>query len=96
MIPWSKTDAELAEYATINFPSALFGDGPSEVTITGCHYFSDRFRLNAYDKNGNLVSTAEHTAGQGITRTLTLSGGSISRIEVIGAEIGFGNICYRR
>lgn len=96
VIGWSKIDTGAAEYATINFPFTSFGDGPSEVEITGCHYYSDHFRLNAYDKDGNLVSTANHTAGQGTTQTLTLSGGKISRIHVIGAEIGLGMICYRR
>ena len=96
VIGWSKIDTGPAEYATIDFPSTMFGDGPSEVEITGCHYYSDHFRLNAFDKDGNLVSTADHTAGQGTTQTLTLSGGNISRIDVIGAEIGLGKICYRR
>jgi len=96
VIGWSKIDTGPADYATINFPSTLFGDGPSEVEITGCHYYSDHFRLNAFDKNGNLVSTVDHTAGQGTPQTLTLSGGAISRIDVIGAEIGLGKICYRR
>lgn len=95
VIGWSKTDTGAAEYATINFPSAIFGDGPSEVEITGCHYYGTYFRLNAFDKNGTLVSTADHTAGQGTTQTLTLSGGNIARIDIIGAEIGLGKICYR-
>ena len=96
VIGWSQTDTGAAEYATINFPSVMFGEGPTEVMITGCHYYSDHFTLNAYDKNGNLISTADHTVGQGTTQTLTLSGGHISRIDVIGAEIGLGEICYRR
>jgi len=94
VIGWSKTNAGAAEYATINFPSSTFGDGPSKVAVTVCHYNS--CRLEAYDKNGNLVSTVEHTSGRNVIQTLTMTGGKISRIDVIGAEIGIREICYRR
>lgn len=93
-IPWSETDTGQAEFATINFPSELFGDGPTEVEVTAFHYHS--LRLQAYDSNGNLISTADHTLGQNVSQALTLDGGNISKIAIIGAEIGISDICYRR
>jgi hypothetical protein len=93
-IPWSETDTGQAEFATINFPSELFGDGPTEVEVTAFHYHS--LRLQAYDINGNLLSSTDHTAGEGVSQTLTLAGGNISKIAIIGAEIGISDICYRR
>jgi len=94
VIGWSKSNVGDAEHATINFPSAAFGDGPSKVFVTFCHFFHGR--LKAYDKNGNLVSTLDHTNGQNTLQTLTMTGGKISRIDIIGAEIGIRKICYRR
>lgn len=94
VIGWSKSNEGGAEHATINFPPATFGDGPSKVFVTFCHFFYGR--LEAYDKNGNLVSALDHTNGQNTLQTLTLAGGKISRIDIIGAEIGIRKICYRR
>lgn len=83
-----------ARYAAILFPPEAFGDGPSEVLVTAFHF--NACRLAAYDKNGSMVASAAHTAGQRASQTLTLKGGKISRIDVIGAEIGIQEICYRR
>ena len=93
-IPWSETDTGAAEFASINFPVQFFGDGPTEVEVTAFHYHS--MRLQAYDINGNLLSSADHTAGQRVSQTLTLDGGNISKITITGAEIGINDICYRR
>ena len=94
VIGWSETNVGAAEYATINFPLGTFGDGPSEVQVECAHY--NRCKLEAYDKNGNLISSAQHTAGQRVLQTLTLSGGKIRRIDIIGAEIGIREICYTK
>lgn len=93
-IPWSETNAGAAEYATINFPPDAFGDGPSTVHVTCCHY--NRCELKAYDKNDVLVATATHPGPQGVSKTLKLAGGKISHVDVIGAEIGIVEICYIR
>ena len=91
-IGWSETNAGAAEYATINFPPDAFGDGPPEVYVTCCHYKS--CELTAYDKNGVLVATVTHPGPQGVSKALKLAGGKISRIDVIGAEIGIVEVCY--
>jgi hypothetical protein len=93
-VGWSETDSGQAEFATITFPSGSFGDGPKKVEVKACHW--NRLSLKAYDKNGNLVDSAEHSAGQGIIQTLTLSDGRIRRIDIIGAEIGIRDVCYRK
>lgn len=93
-IPWSETDSGAAEFASINFPAQFFGDGPTEVEVTAFHFHS--MRLQAYDIDGNLLSSADHTAGQRVSQTLTLNGGNISKITITGAEIGINDICYRR
>lgn len=93
-IPWSETDTGAAKFASIDFPAQFFGDGPRQVEITAFHYHS--MRLQAYDVNGNLLSSADHTAGQRVSQTLTLNGGNISKITITGAEIGINDICYRR
>jgi hypothetical protein len=91
-VSWSQTDSGNAEYATILFPEQEFGDGPSKVHVFICHYNS--CTLKAYDEDGNLLSTAVHEAGQNTVQRLTLSGGKIRKIEIIGAEIGIRDICY--
>lgn len=91
-IPWSETDTGAAEFASINFPAESFGDGPSKVQVNAAHY--NQCILKAYDIDNNLVSTVNHTAGQGVLQVLTLSGGKISRIDILGAEIGIRDICY--
>jgi len=93
-IPWSETDSGAAEFASINFPAQFFGDGPTEVEVTAFHFHS--MRLQAFDINGNLLSTVDHTAGERVSQTLTLDGGNISKITIKGAEIGINDICYRR
>lgn len=92
-IGWSQTNTGPAEYATINFPSSAFGDGPPVVYVTCCYY--NKCELKAYDKNGALVDTATHPGPQGASKKLKLSGGDISRIDVIGAEIGVVDVCYK-
>ena len=89
----SQSSSGSAQYASITFPQNLFGDGPSSVEVTGCHY--NQLRLKAYDKNNNLMADVQHTAGQNTLQTLNLSGGKISRIDIIGTEIGIRDICYR-
>jgi len=91
-VGWSQSSSGSAQYASITFPQNLFGDGPSSVDVTGCHY--TQLRLKAYDKYNNLVADAQHTAGQNTLQTLNLSGGKISRIDIIGAEIGIRDVCY--
>lgn len=91
-IGWSQTDTGPAKYATITFPPAAFGDGPSEVEVTCCHY--NRCELRAYDKNGNHIVTVGHPGPQGVSKALKLAGGKIARIDVIGAEIGINEVCY--
>jgi hypothetical protein len=91
--PWSQTAADGAAFAHIAFPVSVFGAGPREVELTACHY--NALSARAYDQNGNVVSTASHTAGQGLLQTLTLGGGRIARIDVAGAEIGIREVCWR-
>jgi len=81
-------------YASIDFPQTAFGDGPRMVTVTACHH--NRLELQAYDRNGNLVDTAAHPGPQHVSKLLTLTGGRISRIDIIGAEIGIDEVCYRK
>ncbi len=64
------------------------------MKVTAFHY--NKGELEAYDKNGATVATADHTAGQGTSQKLRLSGGRISKIDVVGAEIGIEELCYRR
>jgi hypothetical protein len=80
--------------ASIRFPPVLFGDGPSEVDVTAFHFNS--LSLKAYDRAGNAVATATHAAGQRVSQTLQLRGRHISRIDLVGAEIGLQEVCYRR
>jgi hypothetical protein len=64
------------------------------VDVTAFHF--NRCKLSAYNSDGALLSEAQHTAGQRVSQTLRLSGGNINKIEVIGAEIGIVDVCYRR
>jgi Tol biopolymer transport system component len=91
-VPWSETSSGSGQFATIRFPQNLFGDGPSRVEVTACHQNQLSFR--AYDKNDNLLADVPHTAGQRQLQTLNLSVGSISRIDIVGAEIGIRDVCY--
>ena len=93
-IGWSQTDQGPAAYAAILFPPELFGRGPSAVDVTAFHYNS--CRLKAFNSEGALLSEVQHTAGQRVQQTLSLTGQGISKIEVIGAEIGIVEVCYRR
>lgn len=81
-------------YASIEFPPAAFGEGPRKVKVTACHH--NRLELRAYDRNGALLSVAIHPGPQHVSKELTLTGGRISRIDVIGAEIGIDEVCYRK
>lgn len=92
-VGWSETNAAPARYAAIVFPSDQFGSGPREVVITAFHYRSCRF--DAYGPIGPVVASASHTAGQNTSQTLRLHASGISRIDVVGAEIGLQEICYR-
>lgn len=91
-IGWSKSDFGPAEYATINFPPQVFRTGVRKVEVTAFHY--NKCTLKAYDSSGALLSEAPHTDGQRVDQKLRLSGGGISKIEVIGAEIGIKDLCY--
>jgi hypothetical protein len=84
----------VASHASINFPRDQFGAGPAKVEVKAFHY--NNLRLEAYDADGRLVDSAEHTAGQDVTQTLTLGGGPISRVDIIGTEIGIVDICYEQ
>lgn len=88
------SSANASPRAAIVFPAAEFGDGPREVTVTAMHFNS--CRLEAFDKNGNAVAAADHTAGQTNLQSLKLVGANISRIEIIGAEVGIREICWKR
>lgn len=90
---WSQSDSGSGRYARIEFPASLFGNGPSQVEITACHY--NAMTAVAYDSNGNQIASVEHTAGQSTVQTLVLTGAGIARIDVIGAEIGISDICYQ-
>jgi Tol biopolymer transport system component len=92
-VGWSESSSGSGQFATIKFPPNLYGDGLSSVEVNACHF--SQLRLKGYDKNNNLLADVAHTAGQNILQTLSLSGGKISRIEIIGAEIGIRDICYR-
>jgi len=81
-------------YASIDFPQTAFGDGSRKVTMTACHH--NRLELRAYDRYGALVATAAHPGPQHVSKALTLTGGRISRIDIIGAEIGIDEVCYRK
>jgi hypothetical protein len=93
-VGWSESDNGGAEFALIYFPPELFGRGPREVDVTAFHYY--HCKVKAYNAEGVLLSEAQHTAGQRVNQTLRLSGGNIFKIEVIGAEIGIVDVCYRR
>ena len=93
-VSWSGSDTGSGRFASIEFPAALFGDGPSSVEVTGCHTHMQGLQLKAYDKNGNLLDDVQHTLGQGTPQVLGLGGGSIARIDIIGQEIGIGDVCY--
>ncbi len=91
-VPWSQASGGGAAHARILFPAATFGEGAAAVQVTGCHY--NALTLEAYDRNGAVLATATHAAGQGRLQTLTLGGGKIASIEVIGAEIGLRDVCW--
>jgi hypothetical protein len=90
-IGWSQSNADNGKFAAIVFTEEQFGDGVSSVEINACRHNSLTFR--AYDKNSNLIAEVPHTAGQHTLQSLTISGGSIARIDVVGAEIGISSIC---
>lgn len=90
----SSTNTGSAEYASINFPEQVAGGGLSRVEVTGFTYGS--FRMEAHDATGALVTSAAHTAGQSAVQTVQLSGAGITRVDVIGSEIGINRICYGR
>lgn len=91
VVGWSKTSVKPAN---IEFPAATFGNGPSNVEMSACHYNS--LGLKAYDKDGKFLSQAQHTAGQNTLQTLKLNNGQIRRVDISGAEIGIRKICYRK
>ncbi len=91
-VPWSQSSGGGAAHASLQFPQALFGDGPSSVELTGCHY--NALHLAAYDRSGAALSTATHDAGQGRLQVLALGGGRITRIDLSGAEIGIREVCW--
>ena len=93
VVPWAQTDTGPAEYAKILFPEATFGPGPANVKVEVGHY--NACRLEAFDKDGNLITGQDHTAGQSTFQTIILSGGNIASINVMGAEIFFRKICYK-
>jgi hypothetical protein len=43
-----------------------------------------------------MVASASHTAGERTQQMLSLGVGKISRIDIIGAEIGINEVCYRK
>jgi hypothetical protein len=93
-ISWGGTSSGSGEFASINFPQAHFGDGPSKVELTACHHNS--MRVEAFDKNNNLVDSAAIPSNeQHQSKTLVLEGGKIRRIDVIGSEIGINDVCWR-
>jgi hypothetical protein len=93
-IGWAGTSSGSGEFASINFPEAHFGDGPSKVEIKACHHNS--MRVEAFDKNNNLVDSAAIPSNeQHVSKTLVLEGGKIRRIDVIGSEIGINDVCWR-
>jgi hypothetical protein len=92
VVGWSETDAGTAEYASITFPSQHFGAGPESVEVVLCHYKD--CSLTAYDAGGTQIASVEHTAGQNVNQTLTLTGGAIRRIDIVGAEIGITSVCW--
>ena len=92
-IGWAGTSSGSGEYASINFPEAEFGDGPSKVEITACHHNS--MRVEAFDKDNNLIDDAAIPSNeQHVSKTLVLEGGNIRRIDVIGSEIGINDVCW--
>lgn len=91
-VPWSQSSSGGAAHASIQFPEAAFGDGPSSVEVTGCHF--NALQLTAFDRSGAALSTAVHLAGQGRLQLLALGGGRIARVEVAGAEIGIREVCW--
>jgi Tol biopolymer transport system component len=93
-VGWSGSASGNGRFASIEFPAGLFGDGPTSVEVTGCHTHNQGLQLKAYDRNGNLLSSATHTSGQATFQLLQLSGGNIARVDVIGQEIGIKDICY--
>lgn len=92
-IGWAGTSSGSGEYASINFPEAHFGDGPSKVEIKACHHHS--MRVEAFDKDNNMVDDAAIASNdQHVSRTLVLEGANIRRIDVIGSEIGINDVCW--
>jgi hypothetical protein len=93
-IGWAGTSSGSGEFASINFPEAHFGDGPSKVEIKACHHQS--MRVEAFDKNNNMIDSAAIPSNeQHVSKTLVLEGGKIRRIDVIGSEIGINDVCWR-
>jgi hypothetical protein len=90
-VPWSQSSAGGAAHASVQFPQAAFGAGPSTVELTGCHFNS--LRLAAYDRSGAALATVTHSAGQGTLELLALGGGRIAQIDLVGAEIGIREVC---
>ncbi len=92
-IAWAGTSSGSGEFASINFPEADFGDGPSKVEIKACHHNS--MRVEAFDKNNNMIDDAAIPSNeQHVSKTLVLEGGNIRRIDVIGSEIGINDVCW--
>ena len=89
-IGWAGTSSGSGEFASINFPEADFGDGPSKVEIKACHHNS--MRVEAFD---NMIDDAAIPSNeQHVSKTLVLEGGNIRRIDVIGSEIGINDVCW--
>ncbi len=94
-IGWAGTSSGSGELASINFPEAHFGDGPSKVEIKACHHQS--MQVEAFDKNNNLIDLAAiPSTQQHVGYTLGLEGGNIRRIDIKGAEIGINDVCWQR
>ena len=94
-IGWAGTSSGNGELASINFPEAHFGDGPSKVEIKACHHHS--MRVEAFDKDNNMIDSAAIPSNeQHVGHTFGLQGGKIRRIDVIGSEIGISDVCWQR
>jgi len=78
--------------ASIVFPSARFGPGPTQVWITASTEDSLSFR--AFDPNGVLLSSAIDTVQNDFVQTFRLAGGAIRRIDLIGQNFFISELSY--
>ncbi len=87
---WSDPTGQLAH---IRFPPADFFLGPSMVEVVCAA--STTLHLRAFDAAGNLVDAKSVSVPPLQLETITLSGGNIREVELIGTQFWVQEVCWK-